>query len=154
MKGMDEKSREIRQKRALKNERLIAPTMLVTHLHIKCFLLFILWCVINATNTHLLMWTQIPTTHTHSLVFPTLITSLCDAAYIWKCWELYFHTSVKQCSSQCAHQSLKCTGHNYIHSCKRSVTLRGLNSILSCFHLLQPLSAGYIFFILFFINLL
>lgn len=33
MKGMDEKSREIRQKRALKNERLIAPTMLVTSPH-------------------------------------------------------------------------------------------------------------------------
>lgn len=37
----------------------------------------------------------------------------------------------------------QCTGCNYIHSWKGTVTLRGLNSLGSCFHLLPSLSTGF-----------
>lgn len=41
----------------------------------------------------------------------------------------------------------QCTGCNYIHSCKGTVTLRGLNSLGSCFHLLPSLSTGFMLLI-------
>lgn len=41
-------------------------------------------------------------------------------------------SDLRKCVSLSDHQR---TGHNYVHSCKRSVTPRGLNSLESCFHL-------------------
>lgn len=40
---------------------------------------------------------------------------------------------------------LQCIGHNYIHPCKRTVTVRGLNSLGACLHLLQSIPAGCVF---------
>lgn len=61
----------------------------------------------------LYVWAQIPNTLTASIFclchLPTLIPQISwrKVAYIWKCWELYLHTSIMQCSSQCANQSLE-----------------------------------------------
>lgn len=157
MEGNGEKVQREGCKRAFKNERVIAVTTVVTRLHIKLRLAFYL---LANVKVHIYVWAQIPTTLTDYTVFcfchlPILITDILVQCRLYL--ELYFHASVTQCSSQCAHQSLGiisisaclCQTTNvravitFIHA--RGLSLWGLNSLGSCLHLLQSLSAGYMF---------
>lgn len=103
--------------------------------------------------------------HTHRLLFlcfchlPTLITDIlagCSlylealgAVFSFKLHAVFFTVctpepgnNLNKCPSVLDHQ---CTERNYINSCKRTITLSGPNSLGSCFHLPQSLSAGYMF---------
>lgn len=67
--------------------------------------------------------------YTCKFVFATLITALCKVAYIWKCCELCFHTSVNTRAPDVQ------TVITFIHAWRLSLSW-SLNSLGSWFHLL------------------
>lgn len=187
MKGI-----ELRLERALKTERVIASTTLLTHLYIKLLLaLFnpladvnLQWltlchwkmvksacvdaqvtclvacmreikcykqphncsCVgaktlsLRYSQTSIFSFCHLPTLITDILVWCKLYLEELGAVFAYKRHAVFLTlctpepgNNLSKWPSVLDHQ---CTDRNYIHSCKRTVTLRGLNSLGSCFHLL------------------
>lgn len=113
------------------NERLIAWSMLITHLHKHCCLL--------PTDISSYVDTNPPPPHT-DVQFPPYSHLCVNGLYL--CWELDFHPSVKQRSSQCAKPQTY--SQNDIHSFKRSVTAKEA-VFISC-SLYQPVSFSNLLF--------
>lgn len=88
MEERDKKKWRDKAEESSENERLIAWSMLITHLHKHCCLL--------PTDISSCVDTNPPPPHT-DLQFPPYSHLCVNGLYL--CWELDFHASVKQCSS-------------------------------------------------------